>query len=284
MRGKSTPPRQPLSQRRPKSAANAAKSRAVAKPLAKKSSRKSTTKIPARPKAPVTEGSLPVSDGHKPSKARAAKLPPTSERAPVVYDLLAKEYPDAKCALDFRNPYELLVATILSAQCTDKRVNMVTPALFAKYPDADALSAAKPEELEEMIKSTGFFRNKTKSLLGMATAVSEEHLGRIPDTMEELVHLPGVGRKTANVVLGNAFHRDEGVVVDTHVTRLSYRLGFTRHTEPVKIEQDLMELFARDRWTLLSHLLILHGRNVCDARKPKCERCVVSALCPSSKV
>jgi endonuclease III len=284
MRGKSTPPRQPLSQRRPKSAANAAKSRAVAKPLAKKSSRKSTTKIPARPKAPVTEGSLPVSDGHKPSKARAAKLPPTSERAPVVYDLLAKEYPDAKCALDFRNPYELLVATILSAQCTDKRVNMVTPALFAKYPDADALSAAKPEELEEMIKSTGFFRNKTKSLLGMATAVSEEHLGRIPDTMEELVHLPGVGRKTANVVLGNAFHRDEGVVVDTHVTRLSYRLGFKRHTEPVKIEQDLMELFARDRWTLLSHLLILHGRNVCDARKPKCERCVVSALCPSSKV
>jgi endonuclease III len=284
MRGKSTPPRQPLSQRRPKTAANAAKSRVVTKPPAKKSSRKSTTKIPSRAKAPAPAGSLPVSDGHKPSKTRAAQLPPVEERAPVVYGRLADKYPDAKCALDFRNPYELLVATILSAQCTDKRVNMVTPALFAKYPDADALSAAKPEELEEMIKSTGFFRNKTKSLLGMATAVSEKHLGKIPDTMAELVHLPGVGRKTANVVLGNAFHRNEGVVVDTHVTRLSYRLGFTRHTEPVKIEEDLMELFPRDRWTMLSHLLILHGRNVCDARKPKCEMCAVSQLCPSSKV
>ena len=284
MRGKSTPPRQPLSQRRPKTAANSAKARVVTKPLAKKSARKSVAKIPAKSKTPRADGSLPVSDGYKPSKARAALLPPVAERAPTVYDDLAREYPDAKCALDFRNPYELLVATILSAQCTDKRVNMVTPALFAKYPDADALSAAKPEELEEMIKSTGFFRNKTKSLLGMATAVSEQHLGRIPETMDELVHLPGVGRKTANVVLGNAFHRDEGVVVDTHVTRLSYRLGFTRHTDPVKIEQDLMALFPRDRWTLLSHLLILHGRNICDARKPKCERCVVSRLCPSSKV
>jgi len=286
MRGKSTPPRQPLSQRRPKTAANAAKSRVISKSAAKQSPRKSAKKLSSRAKgsAAIPAGALPVSDGHKPSKARAAKLPPTQERAPVVYDRLARQYPDAKCALDFRNPYELLVATILSAQCTDKRVNMVTPALFAKFPDADALSAAKPEELEEMIKSTGFFRNKTKSLLGMATAVSEKHLGRIPDTMEELVHLPGVGRKTANVVLGNAFHRDEGVVVDTHVTRLSYRLGFTRHSDPVKIEQDLMELFPRDRWTLLSHLLILHGRNVCDARKPKCEMCVVSQLCPSSKV
>jgi endonuclease III len=292
MRGKSTPPppRQPLSQRRPKTAANAAKSRAVAKSL---TSRKSTGKIPSKTKVRsktgastniARPGALPVSDGHKPSRARAALLPPVGERAPRVYDRLAEEYPDAKCALDFRDPYELLVATILSAQCTDKRVNMVTPALFARYPDANALAAAKPEELEPMIKSTGFFRNKTKSLLGMSAAVSERHGGRIPSTMEELVQLPGVGRKTANVILGNAFHRDEGVVVDTHVTRLSYRLGFTRHDDPVKIEEDLIALFPRERWTMLAHLLIEHGRRVCDARKPKCESCAVCALCPSSKV
>ena len=292
MRGKSTPPRQPLSQRRPKTAANAAKTRVSGKAA---TSRTSAAKVPASTKrrspaktkasgtSPRQPGALPVSDGHKPSRARAALLPPVAERAPNVYAQLAREYPEARCALDFRDPYELLVATILSAQCTDKRVNMVTPALFARYPNADALAAARPEELESMIKSTGFFRNKTKSLLGMATAVSEKHGGKIPDTMDHLVHLPGVGRKTANVVLGNAFHHDEGVVVDTHVGRLSYRLGFTRHDDPVKIEQDLMGLFPRERWTMLAHLLIEHGRRICDARKPKCESCAVSALCPSSK-
>ena len=224
-------------------------------------------------------------------RAAARKLPkrgkrfaPAAERAPEIYRRLSAEYPDARCALDHRNPYELLVATILSAQCTDKRVNMVTPALFAKYPDPPAMSDANPEELQEMIRSTGFFRNKTKSLLGMSRAIVEKHSGTVPQTMEELVKLPGVGRKTANVVLGNAFGRDEGVVVDTHVSRLSQRLGLSRESEPVKIEQDLMALFPREQWTMLAHLLISHGRQICDARRPLCEKCVVSDLCPSSRV
>ena len=217
-------------------------------------------------------------------RTRPKRLAPASVRAPEIYDRLSTAYPDATCALDHRNPYELLVATILSAQCTDKRVNMVTPALFAKYPDARALSAANPEELEAMIRSTGFFRNKTKSLLGMSRAVSETHGGEVPATMESLVKLPGVGRKTANVVLGNAFGRDEGVVVDTHVSRLSQRLGLSRNEDPVAIEQDLMALFPRARWTMLAHLLISHGRAICDARRPRCEDCVVNDLCPSSRV
>jgi endonuclease III len=215
---------------------------------------------------------------------RGRKLAPAKERAPEIYRRLEQAYPDATCALDHRNPYELLVATILSAQCTDKRVNMVTPALFEKYPDAQRLSAANPEELQELIKSTGFFRNKTKSLLGMSSAVVEQHSGRIPERMEDLVKLPGVGRKTANVVLGNAFGRDEGVVVDTHVTRLSNRLALSRQTDPIKIEQDLMALFPRTQWTMLAHLLISHGREICDARRPLCEQCVVNDLCPSSRV
>jgi endonuclease-3 len=218
------------------------------------------------------------------ARGPARKFPPSSERAPEIFRRLSAEYPDAHCALDFRNPYELLVATILSAQCTDKRVNLVTPGLFAKYPDARALAVANPAELEEMIKSTGFFRNKTKSLLGMANAVAEKHSGTVPDTMEALFALPGVGRKTANVVLGNAFGKDEGVVVDTHVTRLSNRLQLTRETDAVKIEQNLMAIFPRSQWTLLAHLLISHGRAVCDARRPQCDRCAVQTLCPSSTV
>ena len=204
--------------------------------------------------------------------------------AAEVYERLAKEYPDAHCELDHRNPLELLCATILSAQCTDKRVNMVTPALFARYPSASALAEAKPEELEEIIRSTGFFRNKTKSLLGMSAAVVERHGGEVPGTMEELVRLPGVGRKTANVVLGNAFGKAEGIVVDTHVTRLSERLGFTREVDAVKIEEALMPLFPRDRWTMLSHLLIFHGRRICEARTPKCGACVLNDICPSARV
>ena len=197
---------------------------------------------------------------------------------------LEETYPDAKCSLDYSNPYELVVATILSAQCTDVRVNMVTPALFERFPDAAALADADREDLENRIKSTGFFRNKTKSLLGMAGAVVEQHAGEIPGTMEELVKLPGVGRKTANVVLGNAFGSDEGVVVDTHVNRLSNRLALSRENDPVKIEQDLMALFPRTQWTMLAHLLISHGREICDARRPLCDRCVVHDLCPSSRV
>jgi endonuclease-3 len=215
-------------------------------------------------------------------KAPGKRVGPAIERAPEIFRRLAAEYPDAHCALDFRNPYELLVATILSAQCTDKRVNMVTPALFAKYPDARALAVANPLELQEMIRSTGFFNNKTKSLLGMAAGVVEKHAGQIPSSMEELHALPGVGRKTANVVLGNAFNINEGVVVDTHVGRLSQRLALTRETDAVKIEQDLIAIFPRDQWTLLAHLLISHGRTVCDARRPQCDRCAVQSLCPSS--
>lgn len=205
-------------------------------------------------------------------------------RAKEIYKRFRKAYPDAHCALDYRDPYELLVATILSAQCTDVRVNMVTPALFAKYPSADELAGAKTEELEELIRSTGFFRNKAKSLLGMSNAVVEQHGGKIPDEMDDLVELPGVGRKTANVVLGNAFDKNIGVVVDTHVGRVSGRLGLTAETDPIKVEQDLMALFPRKDWTLLSHLFIEHGRQICKAPTPKCEICMLNDICPSSRV
>ena len=208
----------------------------------------------------------------------------TPERAREIYDRLVEHYPDAHCALDFKTPYQLLVATILSAQCTDKRVNMVTPSLFKRYRTPAAMADADPAELEEMIKSTGFFRNKTKSLLGMSRALVERHRGRVPATLEELVKLPGVGRKTANVVLGNAFDKNEGVVVDTHVGRVSQRLGLTRETDPVRIEQELMRLFPSERWTMLAHLLIEHGRRICVARRPKCEECFLSDICPSSRV
>ena len=219
-----------------------------------------------------------------PKPAASRRKRPTPERAHEIYDRLAEHYPDAKCALDYRTPYQLLVATILSAQCTDKRVNMVTPALFKRYRTPAAMADANPEELEEMIKSTGFYRNKTKSLVGMSRALVEGHRGRVPEELDALVKLPGVGRKTANVVLGNAFDLNEGVVVDTHVARLSQRLGFTRHTDPVKIEQDLVRLFPSERWTMLAHLLIEHGRRICVARKPKCESCFLNDVCPSSRV
>lgn len=202
----------------------------------------------------------------------------------MLYDRLAGHYPDAHCALDFRTPFQLLVATILSAQCTDKRVNLVTPALFKRYPTPAALADANPTELEAMIRSTGFFRSKTKSLIGMAAAVVARHAGRVPDEMDLLVELPGVGRKTANVVLGNAYEKSEGVVVDTHVGRVSQRLGLTTQTDPVKIEADLVKLYPRERWTMLSHLLIEHGRTICDARRPKCEICFLRDVCPSSRV
>ena len=204
--------------------------------------------------------------------------------ATLLLDRLLAEYPDAHCALDFTNAYQLLCATILSAQCTDRRVNMVTPALFARYPDAASLAVAGQEDLEEIIKSTGFFRSKAKSLIGMATGLVERHGGDVPASMDALVALPGVGRKTANVILGNAFGRNDGIVVDTHVTRLSNRLALTRGTDAVKIEQALVPLFPQQHWTMLSHLLIEHGRRVCDARAPRCGSCILADVCPSSLV
>lgn len=207
-----------------------------------------------------------------------------AERAAKIYDLLAEEYPDAHCELDFRNPFQLAVATILSAQTTDERVNMVTPALFERYPDAKSLASARQEDVEEIIRSTGFFRNKAKSIIGFARGLMAEHGGEVPATLAELSALPGVGRKTANVILGNAFGIAEGVVVDTHVTRLATLLRLTHEDTPEKIERDLVAIFPRERWTMLSHLLIWHGRRVCIARRPRCEGCAVSHLCPSSRV
>jgi endonuclease-3 len=214
-----------------------------------------------------------------PRRPRGAAL---HAHAGVLLDRLLALYPDAHCALDFTNAFELLCATILSAQCTDKRVNLVTPALFSRYPDAASLAAAKPEELEELIRSTGFFRSKAKSLIGMATGLVGRHGGEVPADMEALTALPGVGRKTANVILGNAFARNDGIVVDTHVTRLSNRLALTSESDAVRIEQALIPLFPQERWTMLSHLLIEHGRQVCDARKPRCGDCVLSDVCPSA--
>ena len=205
-------------------------------------------------------------------------------RAIEVFARLKLAHPDAHCELDHETPLQLLMATILSAQCTDKRVNMVTPSLFKRFPTAQALADAKQEELEEMIKSTGFFRNKAKSLIGLGKALVERHGGSVPDSMETLVKLPGVGRKTANVILGNAFGKNEGVVVDTHVGRLSLRLGLTRETDPVKVERELMPLIPREDWTMLAHVLVFHGRRICYARTPKCEICVLSEICPSSTV
>ena len=203
------------------------------------------------------------------------------ERVAELVKALPKVYPDAHCELDFRNPLELLVATILSAQCTDKRVNAVTPALFAKYRSAADYAKAPPATMEKMIRTTGFFRSKTKSVRGAAAAIVAEHGGRVPDTMEKLHGLPGVGRKTANVVLGNAFGKDEGIVVDTHVIRLSHRFRITRQTDAEKIEQDLMKLVPRKHWTMWSHWLIWHGRRRCFARRPDCHHCEIFRLCPS---
>jgi len=196
--------------------------------------------------------------------------------------LLRRDYGAATTALSHRSPFELIAATILSAQCTDERVNLVTPALFAQYPTPKALAAAKPAAVEKLIHSTGFFRNKAKSLIGMSQGLVERFHGEVPRTLEELVTLPGVARKTANVVLGTAFGIASGVVVDTHVSRLSQLLGLTRETDPVKIERDLMAKFPREAWIFLGHALILHGRAVCRARRPACERCALSTICPSA--
>jgi endonuclease-3 len=207
-----------------------------------------------------------------------------SERVAQLIKIWPKAYPGAHTELNFKNPLELLIATILSAQCTDKRVNMVTPALFKKYRSAKDYAAAPQAELENAIKSTGFFRNKTKSIRAATSTIANKFGGKVPDSMEQLRELPGVGRKTANVVLGNAFGKNEGIVVDTHVIRLSQRLGLTKQKDPEKIEQDLMKLVPREYWAIWSHWLIWHGRRRCYARKPDCANCEVFRLCPSGKV
>jgi endonuclease-3 len=206
------------------------------------------------------------------------------ERVAQLVKAFPEIYPGARCELNFRNPLQLLIATILSAQCTDKRVNMVTPALFAKYRTAQDYANATQTELENAIKSTGFFRNKAKSIRGATSAIAKLYQGKVPETMEQLRGLPGVGRKTANVVLGNAFGKNEGIVVDTHVVRLSQRLRLTRHVEPEKIERDLIKLVPREQWTNWSHWLIWHGRRRCFARKPDCSQCEIFRLCPSGKI
>ena len=202
-------------------------------------------------------------------------------RAEKIYTGLDAAYPDAKCALNFETPLQLLIATILSAQSTDKTVNTVTPALFKRFKTAKALANADTAEVEKLIHSTGFFRNKAKNIQGAARLIAEKHSGKVPQTMPELLELPGVARKTANVVLGVAFGKAEGVVVDTHVQRLSGRLDLSKEERPEKIEEDLMQLFPRERWIQLSHLLIHHGRATCDARKPKCAQCTIENLCAS---
>jgi len=204
---------------------------------------------------------------------------PLKARTRKILRVLARLYPDAHCALDFRNPLELLIATILSAQCTDVRVNMVTPALFERYRDAAAYAAADTKELETAIQSTGFFRNKARSILACCKALVEKHGGQVPGTLEELIPLAGVGRKTANVILGNAFNV-AGITVDTHVGRVSRRLGLTKEEDPVKVEFALMELVPKKDWTMFSHRLIFHGRRVCHARKPLCSECALATLCP----
>jgi len=204
-------------------------------------------------------------------------------RALEILTRLRREYPGAHCELTFDDPYQLVVATILSAQCTDARVNMVTPELFRRWPDAAALAAAHSTEIEDVIRSTGFFRNKAKSLLGLARGLVAAHGGTVPRTMDELRPLPGIGRKTANVVLGNAFGLNVGVTVDTHVMRLSSLLALSREHDPVKIERDLMKLFPQEDWTLISHLLIWHGRRVCIANRPRCTVCVLNDICPSAR-
>lgn len=206
-----------------------------------------------------------------------------AERAAEIAQLLRNIYPNAKCSLDFTNAFELLIATMLSAQSTDARVNIVTKSLFRKYPDPQSFAQASQVEMERDVKQTGFFRNKAKAVIAASKAIMERHGGEVPRTMEELTALPGVGRKTANVVLSNALNLPVGIVVDTHVTRVSGRLGLTAHSDAEKIEQDLMKLIPKKEWTSFAHRIILHGREICVARKPKCSACRLNELCPSAE-
>jgi endonuclease-3 len=212
-----------------------------------------------------------------------APMSKKAERAADICTRLKQMYPRAKCSLDFTNAFELLIATMLSAQSTDVRVNIVTKSLFRKYPDPQSFASASQVEMERDVKQTGFYRNKAKAVIAASKAIVEKHGGEVPQTMEELTALPGVGRKTANVVLGNAFKKNVGIVVDTHVARVSGRLGLTSNSDPVKIEEDLMKLIPQKEWTVFSHRLIYHGRQICIARKPKCSECRLNELCPSAE-
>lgn len=234
----------------------------------------------------MSTAAVPLPPPGAPAKRRAriSRSDAPARRFPVIFRRLEKEYPDAKCALNFSNPHEMLFATILSAQCTDAMVNKVTAKLFVKYPTLEDYANADPAELEEDIHATGFFRNKTKSLQGSARKLLDSFDGQVPRTMKEMLTLPGAARKTANVVLGNAYGVIEGIAVDTHVGRLARRLGLSEHTDPVKVERDLMALIPRKQWLHVTYLLIDHGRKVCKAPVPRCEDCVLSDLCPSSRV
>ncbi len=215
-----------------------------------------------------------------PQKSATKRNAKEEHRIAEILRRLDREYPDAQCALHYENPFQLLVATILSAQCTDKRVNMVTPQLFTRYPTPEDMAQADEEELQKLIRSTGFFRNKAKNLVGAAQGIAAEFEGKVPQSMEKLVELPGVARKTANVVLGTGFGITSGIVVDTHVKRLSNRLGMTTHKDPNKIEQDLMGQIPENLWIGFSHQLIHHGRQICKSRRPRCEACALANLCP----
>ncbi len=222
--------------------------------------------------------------GITPAQARRESGKARKARTAEILARLRAEYPDSRCSLDFESPLQLLVATVLAAQCTDERVNAATPALFRRCPTASHYAEIPIEELEELVRTTGFYRNKARSVQNLGRTLVASHGGEVPASMDELKALPGVGRKTANVVLGNAFGKNEGVVVDTHVQRLSRRLGLTEETDPEKIERDLIPLIPREDWTLWSHLLIDHGRKVCKARKPECPACLVADLCPSAEI
>ena len=238
-------------------------------PLAKKGSKKLVGKVGSKP--------APAKRGGPPTGATLAKLKVQAKR---VNERLKADYPDAECALENETPFELLIATILSAQCTDARVNMVTPELFRRWPNAAAMAKAPSAVLEKVIQSTGFFRNRAKNIKAASAAMVERHDGEVPCDIAAMVALPGVGRKTANVVLGTAYGMATGVVVDTHVTRLSHRLGLTKHTDAVKIEQDLMRLLPEEEWVNFAHRMIHHGRQICIARKPRCPQCSMNSFCP----
>ncbi len=248
-------------------------------------STKKTAARPAKKRArPLAAKPPVVKKAARPAakaKRRPAKMPAPAE-VERTFVRLAAQHPDAHCELDHEGPFQLLCATVLSAQTTDVAVNKVTPALFARFPDAQAMARAEPGDIEPLISTIGMFRQKSKNLSGLAKKLVAEHGGEVPRTLDALVELPGVGRKTANVVLGVAFGAPEGVVVDTHVQRLSQRLGWTTHTEPPRIEEDLCALLPRARWDQASHVLIFHGRRVCFARKPECARCSVNDACPSA--
>lgn len=260
--------------------------------MKKHSTKKTARKAGVKPSAGKTNHNVKKTakfDAKRSKTAQSTETPEVRrERAARILAALKTCYPDATCALHHRSALELLVATILSAQCTDERVNQVTPNLFRRYPDARAYATADVEELETLIRSTGFYHNKAKSLIGMGTVLCEQFGGNMPDNMDDLLKLPGVARKTANCVLGTWFGRNDGVVVDTHVGRLALRLGLLTQArddkDAVRIEQELMALFPQESWTFLSHALILHGRRICQARKPNCELCPLAPDCPSAGI